>query len=175
MTTMKLLDRLGRVLLEAAPDGIIYSDGEGTIRFWNAGAERLFGFSAAEAVGQSLDIIIPESQRARHWAGYREVMATGQSRYGHGDLLAVPGLRKDGSRVSLEFTIVPIRDEAGRMEGMAAILRDVTKRFEEMRTLKRELAAVRQLQRADGLELPEAAQRRTCRHQADPADPEHDG
>ncbi|MBV8914574.1 MAG: PAS domain S-box protein [Acetobacteraceae bacterium] len=149
MTETELLDRLGRVLLESAPDAIVYSDGEGVIRFWSAGAERLFGFAAAEAVGQSLDIIIPEPQRARHWAGYRQVMATGESRYGHGDLLAVPGLRKDGSRVSLEFTIVPMRDEAGRMEGMAAILRDVTKRFEEMRALRRELAAIRQSRRAD--------------------------
>lgn len=149
MTGTELLDRLGRSLLEAAPDAIVYSDGSGTIRFWNAAAERLFGFSAAEAVGQSLDIIIPEPQRARHWVGYRQVVATGESRYGHGDLLAVPGLRKHGSRVSLEFTIVPIQDPAGNMEGMAAILRDVTKRFEETRALRRELAAIRQPQRAD--------------------------
>ncbi len=137
------LDRLGRVLLETAPEAIVFADGEGIIRFWNPGATRLFGFTAAEAVGQSLDIIIPEPQRARHWAGFRHVMATRESRYGHGDLLAVPGLRKDGSRVSLEFTIVPLLDETGRMEGMTAILRDVSKRFEEMRALRRELAALR--------------------------------
>jgi len=137
------IDRLGQALLESAPDAIIFADGEGVIRFWNPGAERLFGFTAAEALGQSLDIIIPENQRARHWAGYRQVMATGESRYGHGDLLAVPGVRKDGSRVSLEFTIVPLRDEAGRMEGMTAIMRDVTKRFEELRALRRELAGLR--------------------------------
>jgi PAS domain S-box-containing protein len=149
MTGTELLDRLGRVILEAAPDAIVYSDGDGVIRFWNAGAERVFGFSAAEAVGQSLDIIIPEPQRARHWAGYRQVMATGESRYGHGDMLAVPALRKDGTRISLEFTIVPVRDEAGKMEGMAAILRDVTKRFEELRALRRELAGIRPPQRAE--------------------------
>jgi len=137
------LDRLGRVLLEAAPEAIIFADGDGVIRFWNPGAEHQFGFTAAEAVGQSLDLIIPEPQRARHWAGFRHVMETGESRYGAGDLLAVPGLRKDGSRVSLEFTIVPVRGDSGRMEGMAAIMRDVTKRFEEMRTLRRELAARR--------------------------------
>ncbi len=97
-------------------------------------------FTAAEAVGQSLDII-PEPQRARHWAGFRHVMATGESRYGQGDLLAVPGLRKDGSRISLEFTIVPLLEQAGLMEGMMAILRDVTKRFEETRAIRRELAA----------------------------------
>jgi PAS domain S-box-containing protein len=140
---MEQANRLGRALLEGAPDAIVFADGEGVIRFWNAGAERIFGFSQAEAIGQSLDIIIPEPQRARHWAGFRQVMATGESRYGHGDLLAVPGLRKDGTRVSLEFTIVPLHDAAGRMEGMMAVLRDVTKRFEEIRTLRRELAAMR--------------------------------
>ena len=137
------LDRLGRAVLESAADAIVLADREGVIRFWNPGAERLFGFAAAEAVGRPVDLIIPEPQRARHWAGFRRVMETGESRYGQGDLLAVPGLRKDGARVSLEFTIVPLRDAAGRMEGMAAVLRDVTRRFEELRALRRELAAAR--------------------------------
>ena len=106
------------------------------------------GWSVLRFDRQSLDIIIPEPQRARHWAGYRQVMATGESRYGHGDMLAVPALRKDGTRISLEFTIVPVRDAAGRMEGMAAILRDVTKRFEELRALRRELAGIRPQPRA---------------------------
>ncbi|WP_431271196.1 PAS domain S-box protein [Dankookia sp. P2] len=137
------LDRLGRTLLQTAPDAIILADREGAIRFWNAGAERLFGYAAAEALGRPLDIIVPEPQRARHWAGFDRVMQTGESRYGAGEVLAVPGLRKDGSRVSLEFTIVPLRDSAGRMEGMAAILRDVTQRFEELRALRRQVAVRR--------------------------------
>ena len=136
-------DRLGRAVLGTVADAIVFADRAGVIRFWNPGAERLFGFSAGEALGRSLDIIIPEPQRVRHWAGFRRVMETGESRYGAGDLLAVPGLRKDGTRLSLEFTIVPLRDDAGRMEGMAAILRDVTARFEEMRALRREIAAAR--------------------------------
>jgi PAS domain S-box-containing protein len=134
------LERLGRAILETEADAIVLADRDGAIRFWNPGAERLFGFTAAEAVGRSLDLIIPEPQRARHWAGYRQVMETGESRYGRGEILAVPGLRKDGTRVSIEFTIVPLRDAAGRMEGMAAILRDVTRRFEETRALRRKLA-----------------------------------
>jgi PAS domain S-box-containing protein len=140
---MAQMDRLGRALLEKASEAIVFADGQGIIRFWSPGAERMFGFVGAEAVGQSLDIIIPEPQRARHWEGFNRVMATGESRYGHGDLMAVPGLRKDGTRISLEFTIVPLLDENGRMEGMTAILRDVSKRFEEMRTLRHELAAAR--------------------------------
>jgi PAS domain S-box-containing protein len=138
---MAQMDRLGRILLEKASEAIVFSDGQGIIRFWSPGAERMFGFMAAEAVGQSLDIIIPEPQRARHWEGFSRVMATGESRYGDGDLMAVPGLRKDGTRISLEFTIIPLFNENGQMEGMTAILRDATKRFEEMRALRRELAA----------------------------------
>lgn len=134
-------DRFCRALVRGMPDAVIYADGEGAIRFWNAGAERIFGFAAAEALGQSLDIIIPEGLRARHWAGFDQTMRTGESRYGAGDLLAVPALRKNGTRLSIEFTVLPFHDEAGRMLGIAAVLRDVTKRFEEMRALRRQLAA----------------------------------
>jgi PAS domain S-box-containing protein len=135
------LDRFCRTLIRETPDAVIYADGEGMIRFWNAGAERIFGFGAAQALGKSLDIIIPESLRARHWAGFDETMRTGKSRYGAGDVLAVPALRKDGTRVSIEFTVLPFRDEAGRMLGIAAILRDVTKRFEETKALRQKLSA----------------------------------
>jgi PAS domain S-box-containing protein len=130
-----------RKLAIEAPDAIIYADAVGLIQFWNKGAERLFGFTAGEAIGHSLDLIIPEKLRGRHWEGYREVMRTGRSRYGAGELLAVPGQRKDGTRISLEFTILPFRDEDGYMTGIAAILRDVTKRFTEMQTLRRQLEA----------------------------------
>jgi PAS domain S-box-containing protein len=137
------LDRLGLAVLGAVSDAIVYADRKGVVRFWNPGAERLFGFAAAEAVGRSLDLIIPEPQRARHWAGFRRVMETGESRYGRGDILAVPGLRRDGTRISLEFTIVPVHAEDGRMEGIVAVLRDVTSRFEEMRALRREISTLR--------------------------------
>lgn len=133
-------DRFSRTLAREAPDGVIYADGEGLIRFWNAGAERIFGFSEADAAGKSLDIIIPENLRSRHWSGFDETMRTGKTRYGAGDILAVPALRKDGTRISIEFTVLPFHDEAGRMVGIGAILRDVTKRFEEVRALRRKLA-----------------------------------
>jgi PAS domain S-box-containing protein len=128
--------QLGGAVLHSMSDAIVASDRDGRITFWNPGAERIFGFSRSEAIGQSLDLIIPERLRERHWTGYTEVMRTGESRYGHGDLLSVPALRKDGTRLSIEFTIVPLKDEAGAMNGMAAILRDVTARFEEMRALR---------------------------------------
>jgi PAS domain S-box-containing protein len=142
-TAMSILNDLAHLVLTTASDAIVAADRDGLIRFWNPGAERIFGFSSAEAVGQSLDLIIPERQRGRHWEGYREVMRTGESRYDHGDLLSVPSIRKDGARISVEFTIIPLKDAEGRMEGMSAIMRDVTKRFEEMRMLRHQLAAAR--------------------------------
>ena len=130
------IDRFAATLLRTTPDAVVYADAEGLIRYWNAGAERISGFAVAEAVGQSLDIIIPQSLRQRHWDGYRKTMATGATRYGAGDLLSVPAVRKDGSRISIEFTVTPFHDAAGRMLGIGAIMRDVTKRFEEMKTLR---------------------------------------
>jgi len=118
-------------------DAIIAADQDGIVRFWNPGAERVFGYAAAEAMDRPLDLIIPE--RLRHWDGYRRVMATGESRYGAADVLAVPALRKDGVTISVEFTVVPLKRE-GRIIGLVAIMRDVSKRFEEMRALKRKLA-----------------------------------
>jgi PAS domain S-box-containing protein len=127
-------------LVSGMSDAIIYADAEGMIRVWNRGATRIFGFAESEAVGRSLDIIIPENLRERHWQGYRATMRTGQSRYGDGQILSVPAVRKDGTRVSVEFTIVPFTDNAGRMIGIAAIMRDTTARFEELRALRRQLA-----------------------------------
>lgn len=133
------VDRLCRTLVRDAADAIVYADEKGVIGFWNKGAERIFGFSSEEAVGQTLDIIIPESLRKRHWEGFGATMRTGKTRYGAGDMLAVPALRKDGSRLSIEFTILPFY-EGEHLAGIAAILRDVTSRFEEMKALRRALA-----------------------------------
>jgi PAS domain S-box-containing protein len=85
----------------------------------------------------SLDLIMPENLRARHWTAYRETMRTGNTRYGDGEVLAVPALGKDGRRLSIEFTIFPYRDRDGSLLGVSAILRDVTKRFEEAKALRR--------------------------------------
>jgi PAS domain S-box-containing protein len=131
---------LFETLVRDAPDAIVYADEHGVIRFWNRGAARIFGFAEAEALGQTLDLIIPENLRGRHWQGYAATMQSGKTRYGAGEILAVPAMRKDGRRISIEFTILPFRDDAGRMHGIAAILRDVTARFEEIRALRRQLA-----------------------------------
>ena len=143
-------DRFGGVLVQDAPDAIVYADASGRIRFWNRGAERVFGFTQAEALGQTLDIIIPENLRARHWSGFDTTMKTGETRYGTGDLLSVPAVRKDGTRISVEFTIVPFHGDAGTMTGIAAILRDVTARFEETKALRKQLAHASALSSSKG-------------------------
>jgi PAS domain S-box-containing protein len=137
---MTFTDELAKAVLSTSSDAIIGADTEGTIRFWNPGAERIFGYASSAAIGQSLDIIIPERLRKRHWDGYYHVMESGKNRYGYGDILSVPGITKDGPVVSIEFTIVSLRNDAGRVTGLAAIMRDVTKRFEETRALKQKLA-----------------------------------
>jgi PAS domain S-box-containing protein len=123
-------------LVAGMSDALVYADADGAIRVWNRGAVRIFGFTEAEAVGQSLDIIIPANLRERHWHGYRETMRTGQTRYGDGQILSVPAVRKNGARISVEFTIVPFADTNGQMTGIAAIMRDATKTFEELRALR---------------------------------------
>jgi PAS domain S-box-containing protein len=130
---------VAEAILSMKSDAIIAADREGTIHFWNPGAARLFGYSPEEAISRSLDFIIPERLRQRHWDGYRRVMETGKSRYGESDVLSVPAARKDGAVISVEFTVVPLLN-AGRIIGMVAIMRDVTSRFNEMRALKRKLA-----------------------------------
>jgi len=135
-----ITSRLGDTILNTTSDAILATDREGVIRFWNRGAARIFGFTAEQAIGASLDLIIPERLRKRHWDGYERVMATGETRYGAGDVLAVPAIAKGGRQISVEFTIILLQDSEQRVSGMAAILRDVTARFEELRRLKRELA-----------------------------------
>ena len=130
---------LCREVLERARDAVILADREGLIRFWNAGAERIFGYSGEEALGRGLDLIIPERLRERHWEGYRKVMATGVTRYGD-EVLAVPALRRDGGRISIEFTILLLQNDGGDLVGTAAIIRDVTARWGKEKELKRRLA-----------------------------------
>jgi PAS domain S-box-containing protein len=133
-------ESIAQAILAARSDAIVAADRDGIIRFWNPGAERIFGYVDGEAIGQSLDLIVPERLRQRHWDGFRRTMETGHSRYGEGDVLAVPAVRKDGATISVEFTIVPLKTEEGSMSGMVAIMRDVTQRFEDMRRLRKKLA-----------------------------------
>lgn len=134
-------EELYRNIVEGTQDAIIFADREGAIQLWNSGAETMFGYHAEEAVGQSLDLIIPERLRGQHWEGYRKVMVTGVTRYGR-ELLAVPALRKDGARISIEFTIVMLRDGTDEVVGTAALIRNVTTRWRQEKALKEHIATL---------------------------------
>jgi PAS domain S-box-containing protein len=125
-------------LVEAVGDAIVVCDASGAITLWNPAAERMFGFSQAEAVGQSLDLIIPERQRQRHWDGYNKTMETGQTKYGH-DVLRVPALHKDGRPLSIAFTVALLYSPEKTVSAIVAIIRDETVRWGEERTLRQRL------------------------------------
>ena len=129
------LTSLSSKILTLAPDAIMFADREGIIRLWNHGAERIFGCSSEQAIGQSLDLIIPEKLRERHWEGYNKTMVTGETRYGT-EMLAVPAMHQDGSRMSTEFSIVMLKDDDGKPLGVAAIMRDITERRQQEKELR---------------------------------------
>lgn len=122
-----------------APDGIVIVDREGLIRYWNRGAERIFGFSAAEVAGRDLDIIIPEKHRKRHGDGFRTAVERGATRYGEADLLTVPALAADGRTLSIEFSVVLLTGSDGGVH-VGAVIRDVTARRARERELMRRRA-----------------------------------
>jgi PAS domain S-box-containing protein len=126
-------------LIEAVGDAIVVCDASGAITLWNPAAERMFGFTENEALGQSLDLIVPERQRQRHWDGYHKTMETGQSRYGH-DVLRVPALHKDGRALSIAFTVAMLYSADQKVTAIVAIIRDETARFSEERSLRKRLA-----------------------------------
>ncbi len=125
--------------VEALGDAVIICNRDGVIRLWNAAAERLFGFAPAEALGSSLDLIIPKRLRERHWAGFTRTMATGQTRYQH-DVLRVPAMHKDGRTLSIAFTVGLLLAAQRTVTGLVAVIRDETKRFAEEQDLRKRLA-----------------------------------
>jgi len=132
---------LYEVLVQSCPDAIVVADRDGLIRFWNQGAERTFGHAAADVLGKSLDVIIPEPLRKRHWEGYDAVMASGTTKYGT-DLLKVPALHREGHKLSIEFRVALVRDGEGALLGIAAFLRDVTAAWKEQQELRNHVRAL---------------------------------
>ena len=128
-----------RRIVETVGDAVIFADRDGIIRLWNRAAEGIFGYTEEEAIGQSLDLIIPERQREPHWKGYGRVMLDGVTKYGS-EALAVPAVTKDGERISIEFTINLLRDGDGKVLGPVAVVRDVTARWIREKELRQRLA-----------------------------------
>ena len=126
-------------IIQAAGDAIVAAGPDGSILLWNRAAERMFGYNEGEALGHSLDLIIPERFRDRHWEGYREVMRTGKTRYGT-EVLRVPAVHKDGRRLSIAFTVALVYSPDQEIQAIAAIIRDETSRWEEERALRQRVA-----------------------------------
>ena len=133
---MKLPDDLATRILDGSPDAILICDPMGFVRYWNRGAERIFGFTSVEIVGASMDSIIQERLRTRHWAAWNAVMKTGVTTYDSGQLLSVPALHKEDRQISIEFSIQLLKNQIGQVEWVVAVLRDVTERFERDKALR---------------------------------------
>ena len=125
-------------LVAALGDAVIASDAAGNITLWNPAAERMFGHTEIEAMGKSLDLIIPQRQQQRHWDGYHKTMETGVTRYGH-DVLRVPAVHKDGHSLSIAFTVALLHSPGGKISSIVAVIRDETSRFSEERSLRKRL------------------------------------
>ena len=125
-------------LANAIGDAIVISDAAGDITYWNPAATRMFGYTHEEALGKTLDLIIPERLRGRHWEGYHKTMATGQTRYGN-DVLRVPAVDKAGKALSIAFTVALLHSPQGELNGIVAVIRDETARFQEERSLKKRI------------------------------------
>jgi PAS domain S-box-containing protein len=125
--------------IQSAGDAIVAAGTDGSILLWNRAAERIFGYTEAEALGHSLDLIIPERLRLRHWEGYRRVMQTGETRYGT-EVLRVPAVHKDGRRLSIAFTVALLYAPTQEIPAIAAIIREETNRWEEERALRQRVA-----------------------------------
>jgi PAS domain S-box-containing protein len=134
-------------VVEALGDAVVICDRDGVIRFWNAAAEHLFGFTKTDALGKSLDLIIPERLRERHWAGYDKAMASGETSLGR-DLLRVPAVHKDGRRLSIAFTVGLLFGPDGKVTGIAAVIRDDSDHFDQEKKLRRIFADEQGLRRA---------------------------
>ncbi len=126
-------------LVSAIGDAVVVCDAGGAITLWNPAAEYLFGHTESEALGKSLDLIVPERLRQRHWDGYHKTMETGITRYGH-DVLRVPALHKDGRSLSIAFTVAMLYSADKKVSGIASVIRDETARFNDDRALRKRLA-----------------------------------
>jgi PAS domain S-box-containing protein len=126
-------------MLRCMPEALIFSDLQGIIRIWNPGSENVFGFTAAEAIGQSLDLIIPERMRQAHWDGFNKAVARGGTLPGRTSMIT-RSLHKSGEQIYVDMSFAMVKNKAGEMLGSMAIARDATKRFTEEKNLRKQLA-----------------------------------
>lgn len=133
------LESTAASLLRSMPEALIFADRDGIIHVWNAGAETVFGFSAAEAIGQSLDLIIPERMRKAHWDGYNQALARGDVKPGRTSMIT-RSLHKSGESIYVDMSFAMVKDASGQLIGSMAVARDATVRFTEEKNLRKQLA-----------------------------------
>jgi PAS domain S-box-containing protein len=127
-----------QALVVSVGDGIMASDAQGLITLWNPACVRMFGFTEADALGKSLDLIIPQRQQKPHWDGYHKTMETGKTKYGN-DVLRVPAVHKDGHTLSIAFTVSMLHTADGAVSAIVAVIRDESVKFAEERGLRKRL------------------------------------
>ena len=126
------------IVVDGVGDGIMAADAQGLITLWNPACTRLFGFTEAEALGKSLDLIIPQRQQKPHWEGYDKTMETGITKYGN-DVLRVPAVHKDGHTLSIAFTVSMLHNADGSVSAIVAVIRDESVKFAQERALKKRI------------------------------------
>lgn len=130
---------LAEWIIEQASDALIYADRDGKIVRWNRAAVHLFGFETSEALGSSLDLIVPEHLRAAHWAGFHAAIESGQMKL-QGRPTLTRGRHKDGRRLYVEMTFALVKAPDGAAVGSVAMARDVTERIEKERAARKSAA-----------------------------------
>lgn len=153
MTDPTFSPEIAIALLASSPDAVIYAGREGQVLYWNPAAERIFGFTSAEAMGQSLDIIIPEKFRDAHWKGYDKALATGVTKYS-GKPMTTRAQNKAGETVYVDLGFALVRDTAGEIVGVMSTARDMTERFNNDRETRREIRELREALKEAGVEAP---------------------
>jgi PAS domain S-box-containing protein len=124
MSEAARVERLYGQMIAKTGEAVIIASNDGTILEWNQSATRIFGWSREQALGENLDMMIPDNQKDDHWAGYDRVLESGETKFGGGDFLTVSALKADGTRVGIEFSITPLQDQ-GKVVAIAAIVRPV--------------------------------------------------
>ncbi len=140
-TKESISPQLSESILQSIHEAIVYADLKGIIQYWNGGSETVFGFSAEEALGQSLDIIIPEKMRKAHWDGYEKAIARGDTVSGKGSRIT-RALHKTGQTLYVDMSFAMVRDQSGQLVGSLAVARDATERYLDERKLRQQVAGM---------------------------------
>ena len=141
-TDNQVSDAVAAAMVKAVPEAIIFADLKGLVRYWNRGAEEIFGFTAQEAMGQSLDLIIPERMRQAHWDGYYKAIEYGDTYSGRGSRVTRSLHKEEGRSLYVDMSFAIVKDHEGKVIGSLAVARDATERFTAEKEMRKQIAAL---------------------------------